>query len=74
MPNSEAKLEQLVKEPYKYGFKTNIETDTIKKGLDEKIIHLISTKKQEPNFMLQFRLKAFARWKKMNEPNWIYQI
>ena len=43
MPNSEAKLEQLVKEPYKYGFKTNIETDTIKKGLDEKIIHLIST-------------------------------
>lgn len=70
MPNSEAKLEQLVKEPYKYGFKTNIETDTIKKGLDEKIIHLISTKKQEPNFMLQFRLKAFARWKKMNEPNW----
>ena len=38
MPNSEAKLEQLVKEPYKYGFKTNIETDTIKKGLDEKIV------------------------------------
>jgi Fe-S cluster assembly protein SufB len=65
-------IEKFVNQPYKYGFKTKIETDTIEKGLNEKIVELISKKKQEPEFMLNFRLNAFAKWKKLNEPEWSY--
>ena len=72
MNKTDTKLENLVNQPYKYGFKTNIEIETIRKGLDEEIIHLISEKKQEPAFMLEFRLKAFKKWKKMIEPEWAY--
>ena len=72
MNKTDTKLENLVNQPYKYGFKTNIEIETIRKGLDEEIIHLISEKKQEPAFMLEFRLKAFKKWKKMVEPEWAY--
>ena len=72
MNKTDTKLENLVNQPYKYGFKTNIEIETIRKGLDEEIIHLISEKKQEPSFMLEFRLKAFKKWKKMIEPEWSY--
>ena len=66
MNTSTKNLEQLINEPYKYGFNTNIKVETIEKGLNEKIIHLISSKKEEPPFMLEFRLKAFEKWKKMN--------
>ena len=69
---TETSLEKLVNKPYKYGFRTKIETDTIEKGLNQEVIHLISQKKMEPNFMLNFRLKAFEKWKKMKEPNWAY--
>ena len=72
MNKPNANLENLVNQPYKYGFSTSIETETIEKGLNEDIIRLISLKKQEPDFMLQFRLQAFEKWKKMNEPEWAY--
>lgn len=55
---------------YKYGFVTEIEADTIPKGLDEKTIRLISEKKGEPAWLLDYRLKAFEFWKKMKEPTW----
>ena len=63
-------LTKLVNQPYKYGFSTTIEKDIIEKGLNENIIHLISKKKNEPKFLLQFRLKAFKRWKEMKCPEW----
>ena len=54
----------------KFGFVTEIDADTIPKGLNEDVIRLISERKEEPEWMLDFRLKAFARWKKMTEPVW----
>ena len=56
----------------KYGFTTDIEQDQAPKGLNEDIIRLISSKKNEPEWMLDFRLKAFERWKKMTEPDWAH--
>jgi Fe-S cluster assembly protein SufB len=55
---------------YKYGFVTSIETDSIEKGLNEETVRLISQKKNEPPFLLEFRLKAFEKWKRMKEPTW----
>ena len=55
---------------YKYGFVTDIETDIIPKGLNEDIIRLISAKKEEPEFMLDFRLKAYRHWTTMKMPQW----
>ena len=55
---------------YKYGFTTDVESDTFAKGLDEGVVRAISKKKNEPQFMLDFRLKAFAKWKTMKEPEW----
>jgi Fe-S cluster assembly protein SufB len=69
---TQSKLENLINQPYKYGFSTQIETETIPKGLNEDVIKLISLKKQEPDFMLQFRLNAFKKWKKMLEPEWAF--
>lgn len=64
--------ETLLKErsEYKYGFVTEIESDQLPKGLDEEMIRLLSAKKQEPAFMLDFRLKAYRRWLEMKEPGW----
>ena len=58
-------VKDVVKEPYKYGFVTDIETEKIEKVLNEDIIKLISQKKEEPKFLLDFRLKAFKKWQKM---------
>ena len=55
---------------YKYGFETDIETDSVRKGLNEDIIRLISSKKNEPDFMLEYRLKAFRHWLTLEEPTW----
>jgi Fe-S cluster assembly protein SufB len=63
-------LTKLVNQPYKYGFSTNIEKDIIEKGLNENVVRLISKKKKEPEFLLEFRLKAFKKWGKMQCPNW----
>ena len=55
---------------YKYGFVTDIDSDKAPKGLNEDIIRLISEKKEEPEWMLDWRLKAFAAWQKMESPDW----
>jgi len=63
-------VRNLVNQPYKYGFITDVEADTIPRGLNEDVIRLISAKKNEPEFMLEFRLKAYRQWQKMVEPTW----
>lgn len=63
-------LEQTVLNDYKYGFVTDIDTDTAPKGINESVIRLISAKKNEPDWMLDWRLKAYAQWMKMEEPKW----
>ncbi|SEN79768.1 Iron-regulated ABC transporter membrane component SufB [Nitrosospira multiformis] len=65
-----AVLQNLVNQPYKHGFVTEIESDVAPKGLNEDIIRLISTKKNEPAWLLDFRLKAYQQWLKMEEPKW----
>jgi Fe-S cluster assembly protein SufB len=65
-----ASVKTLVNQPYKYGFTTDIETDSIARGLNEDVIRAISIKKNEPEFMLDFRLKAYRQWLKMEEPDW----
>lgn len=60
----------LERQEYKYGFVTDVESERIPKGLTEETIHQISSLKQEPPFMLAFRLKAFEKWKTMTEPTW----
>ncbi|MEM1239869.1 MAG: Fe-S cluster assembly protein SufB [Cyanobacteria bacterium P01_H01_bin.26] len=63
-------VQSVVSQPYKYGFVTDVESDVIPRGLSEDIIRLISQKKGEPEFMLEFRLKAYRQWLKMTEPTW----
>ena len=63
-------ITKLINQPYKYGFSTAIENEIIEKGLTEQIIDLISTKKNEPKFLLDFRLQAYRKWKKMKNPEW----
>ena len=65
-------ITKLVNQSYQYGFSTSIEKDIIEKGLNEKTIQLISHKKKETKFLLEFRLKAFKKWKQMTEPEWAY--
>jgi Fe-S cluster assembly protein SufB len=66
-----SQVESLVNKEYKYGFVTDIESDIAPRGLNEDIIRLISSKKGEPNWLLDWRLKAFRGWQKMVEPhNW----
>src|SRR5215212_1429862 len=62
-------IESLVNKEYAYGFVTDVETDTVPPGLNEDIIRLISSKKNEPAFMLEWRLKAYRRWLTMKEPH-----
>ncbi len=63
-------LEEIQQSEYKFGFSTDIEMDVAPAGLNEDIIRLISRKKEEPDFILQWRLKAFRHWQKMKEPHW----
>ena len=65
-----AVLQNVVNKPYKHGFVTEIESDIAPKGLNEDTIRLISTKKNEPEWLLDFRLKAYQKWLKMEEPEW----
>jgi Fe-S cluster assembly protein SufB len=64
------KIREVLSQPYKYGFSTKIETERFPAGLDEKTIHLISEKKSEPQFIRNFRLKAYSKWRRMQLPNW----
>src|SRR6478735_8890818 len=63
-------LEELTSKEYEHGWTTNIETDSAPKGLNEDIIRFISAKKNEPQWMLDWRLDAFSKWTKMKEPTW----
>src|SRR5258705_6701401 len=63
-------LTELTQKKYKYGFVTDIDADTIPRGLSEEVVRMISAKKNEPVFMLEWRLKAFRHWLTMTEPTW----
>ena len=63
-------LEEFTGKAYEFGFTTDIESDKAPAGLNEDIIRLISSKKEEPEWMLQYRLEAFKIWQKMEEPDW----
>ena len=63
---------ELQNKEYKYGFTSNIESEVIPKGLSEDVIRLISSKKEEPQWLLDYRLKAFAQWQKMTEKDWAH--
>ena len=63
-------IEGLASQEYKYGFITEVETETIPRGLNEDVIRLISAKKEEPEWLLEWRLKAFRVWSAMTEPTW----
>ena len=63
-------MRQVAEQKYEYGFTTDVHTDIIEKGLNEDIVRLISSKKGEPEWMLEFRLKAFRHWQKMEQPTW----
>lgn len=65
-------LEEVTSSEYKYGFTTDIETETFCRGLDEDIVRLISAKKEEPEWLLEFRLKAFRHWQTMEMPTWAH--
>src|SRR6266436_4892664 len=64
------RVADLAGEKYKYGFVTDIEMERAERGLNEDIVRFISAKKHEPEWMLEWRLEAFRRWKEMTEPNW----
>ncbi len=73
MENDQDKLlDEVTSGEYKYGFVTDIETDVIPKGLSEDVVRLISAKKEEPEWMLEFRLKAFRHWQTMKMPSWAH--
>jgi len=63
-------INQVINQPYKYGFSTNIEKETFPKGLNQEIISLLSEKKKEPTFLKTFRIKAYQKWLKMSFPEW----
>jgi Fe-S cluster assembly protein SufB len=63
-------IEAIANRKYKYGFVTEIESDVIPRGLNEDVVRIISEKKNEPEWMLEWRLKAYRHWLKMEEPVW----
>ncbi|MDD2307660.1 MAG: Fe-S cluster assembly protein SufB [Prolixibacteraceae bacterium] len=72
MENQDKLLNDITTKEYEYGFVTDIDTDVIPKGLSEDVVRLISAKKKEPEFMLEFRLKAYKAWLKMKAPEWAH--
>ena len=68
--NNNAYVRQVADKQYQYGFTTDVHTEIIERGLNEDIVRLISSKKGEPEWMLDFRLKAFRYWKEQTEPKW----
>ena len=63
-------INQVISQPYKYGFKTEIEREVFPVGINENIVKLISEKKKEPAFLLNYRLKAYKKWLQMKTPEW----
>ena len=70
MSDSMQTLENHTKSEYKYGWSSDIDMDMIPKGLNEEVVRMISSKKNEPEWLLEWRLEAFAKWKQMKEPDW----
>ncbi len=70
MSNPSSNIEELVNKEYKYGFVTDIEADAVPPGLNEDVIRVISEKKEEPEWLLEWRLKAYRHWLTMVEPTW----
>ena len=70
--SSNSELTALFNRSYQHGFVTDIESDTVPPGLDESVVRLISAKKREPKFLLDWRLRAFAHWRTMREPHWAH--
>src|SRR5215510_12310171 len=74
MSETARKLEEIARREYPYGFVTDVESDAIPPGLDEDVVRLISAKKQEPAFMLDWRLRAYRHWASLEkaaaEPRW----
>jgi Fe-S cluster assembly protein SufB len=70
MTTATSEIQQLANREYKYGFVTDIEAETVPPGLNEDIIRVISAKKKEPEWLLEWRLKAYRAWLKMDEPHW----
>ncbi len=72
MATSSSDVRELLNRKYDAGFYTDIEQDQVPPGLNEAVVRLISAKKNEPNWMLEWRLRAFSRWQKMREPKWAH--
>lgn len=72
MQDSNTIINEVTGSDYKYGFVTDIETEVIHRGLDEQTVHIISAKKEEPEWMLEFRLKAFRHWQTLEMPDWAH--
>lgn len=70
MTDKNAFVRQVAEQKYEYGFTTDVHTEIIEKGLNEDVVRLISAKKREPEWMLDFRLRAFRHWTSMREPEW----
>jgi Fe-S cluster assembly protein SufB len=70
MSTSTQTIEELATREYKYGFITDVESDTIPRGLSEDVVRMISARKNEPEWMLEWRLKAYRAWQQMKEPHW----
>ena len=70
MPTDTERIQEIANQEYKYGFVTDVEADSIPPGLDENVVRLISAKKEEPEFLLEWRLKAYQHWLTMTEPKW----
>ena len=63
-------VKQIADRKYEFGFTTNVQTDIIDKGLNEQVVRLISQKKGEPEWLLDFRLRAFRHWLTLEQPTW----
>lgn len=72
MQDSNAIINEVTNSDYKYGFVTDIDTETIRRGLDEETVRIISAKKNEPEWLLEFRLKAFRHWQTLEMPTWAH--
>ena len=72
MKQSNGFVRELTEEKYKYGFTTDVQTDVIERGLNEEVVRLISSKKGEPEWLLEFRLKAYRHWLTLECPHWAH--
>ena len=70
MPSANETIQELANQEYKYGFVTDIESDAIPRGLNEEVVRTISARKNEPDFLLEWRLRAYRHWLSMKEPAW----